>query len=741
MPDPNSTEIRTKFIQRKNFGPVKIVTYNGEQAPISEVMKEIMNNPNNSISVEDFITISFPIDDKKRPEWVFANHDSIYMNYSDQERWDMRDTYFNNPQDLYVKTGTLLVIPTNNVKLDLIPSSKRNMFLKQSSKGKEPFWSENYKKLITDKEYIPIDEQGVFGTNCQVLSPNIRVWAYSSVYATLIDISGFVDSCATQKSLSEGSFVIRLLPYDESWEDIKTHGYGDFYETMSVLDKDGNLQDSSFKKLFGFNDLVFIRFEALQLEKDPNNLSAYKIRIPLSKLANTDSQNYKVWDMIGLIDSVTQSYDAEANDLNVTIQGRDFTKLFTDDGSYFIPLKYIEGSKNQWMYGGDQSSNWFGRNVITGAFDVYMSYSFRDITSTLHFFLNQLSNLAIVEDPEVFKSYGKRLTKLFEVNTSDPNYKNNKNVRGVWQIVHTFIEERLRDRTIVNYSLANPEGTMMGLFEKVCQSPFVEFFGDTYVDTFDLVVRQPPFTRKDMESIIKDKLYISIATKDLLKYSLSYDTRSYSWYQIHPQNSFFGETEFTSLAYVPIIYFTEIAEWRGNQRMVIDDIYIPLDSIGGESGNLNLNIMANSLLNDLLFLIETTIHLPFTRTGTIVLNGDRRIKVGSFVYIESFKEIFYVTGVEHSINFEIDGQDRTTTIQVERGMKKDLIEGIKTVPTYSPTTGELQNVGEKLSYFDLVDIEKMRSALMSVNDPGRKLPTNADFKLNPTVFNYLKGLL
>ena len=45
-------------------------------------------------------------------------------------------------------------------------------------------------------------------------------------------------------------------------------------------------------------------------------------------------------------------------------------------------------------------------------------------------------------------------------------------------------------------------------------------------------------------------------------------------------------------------------------------------------------------IDALCWLIETTAYLPFSRTGQIVMNGDRRIKVGQWIYYEKNNEIF-----------------------------------------------------------------------------------------------------
>lgn len=57
------------------------------------------------------------------------------------------------------------------------------------------------------------------------------------------------------------------------------------------------------------------------------------LEIPVSKIAKNN-----IWDMIGFVDVCTSSFEAQGNIKSITIEGRDISKLFTEDGCYFIPL-------------------------------------------------------------------------------------------------------------------------------------------------------------------------------------------------------------------------------------------------------------------------------------------------------------------------------------------------------------------------------------------------------------------
>ncbi len=59
------------------------------------------------------------------------------------------------------------------------------------------------------------------------------------------------------------------------------------------------------------------------------------------------------------------------------------------------------------------------------------------------------------------------------------------------------------------------------------------------------------------------------------------------------------------------------------------------------------------------------------------MNGDRRIKRGTFVRFKSTNEIFYVDSVSHSYSINSTTIDRTTTLTVSRGMVERFIEGVE----------------------------------------------------------------
>lgn len=634
------------------------------------------------------------------------NLNRIWNLYNPEQKKKYEQDYNNGslPDDAPIIKATPLVQPLEKIEIEFEKLASQGQFMSQGNF--KAFWADAYQKLISSINYKPEysetkDEESF---DVRIIPQSIRVWIYINALGKIIDISPFVTACSTNKTALNGVFSIRLAPVkDQS----SPTGYGNgFFENFNITDENGNSIKSYLEKFIQQNDVVFLRFEKLLLEKEATLQNTDdSLEISPNSLVN-NSSNYNVWDMIGLVDTCSLSYSSNSNISFIDIIGRDFSKLFVEDGSYFMPLKWVEGSRDRWFYGGDDSDAWYKRNVVTGNFNYIFNYGFKRIKETLWFLINILSNIGVVPD-ELFNSYGDRRTRAYVIEDDD-NVNKTQEVKGIWQIVKVFVEDKLDDRSIVDPSFTNPDGTLMSFINKICQPPFVEIILDTYVDTLDIVVRQPPFTEEAINDVIKSKTYIEIEPGNLLGYTLTYDDRIYSWYQLFPQNNFIGTRLFTSLAFVPIIYFEEFTKIWGNKKQVIQDIYISLSALDGVGGTQQLNSMGAAALNDLLFTIETSVYLPFTRRGTIVINGDRRIKVGSFIKNKATNELFYVTGVTQECAFSNEEISRTTRIQVERGMYLPILTGDKEGKDIKLDTSD----GEKASYFKIARLEEMRRDIM-----------------------------
>lgn len=632
-----------------------------------------------------------------------SNIDEIWATYDDLEKEKYKNEYSSKKLP-YIKSGTTLVFPMKDSPLLLEEVAKSTLFLKQQDFLS--YWSENLAKLINDPKFVPdnvvaSDEEDAVKTKVQPL--NIRVWIYCKAIDSVIDVSQYILDCNVDKTFQNGSFSMNIVPFRDNKN--KDNFGSSYWSNFNVTTKEGYDTKSYLEKVVQINDIVFIRFERLKLENEFDSITPDDITISPNKLANT-GVNYNVWDMIGFVDGSSETYSAEGNSKVTSIYGRDISKLFEEDGSYFIPLVDVNGSKQHWVYLGRPQDPWYKRNVITGNYDYLWSYKYKSINEIIWFIINVMSNIGVCKN-ELFQSWKEKRIQSYEVEGQNP-----LDVNGIWQIVKTYISPEASQRVVVDSSIGNPNGSLMDYVNRACQYPFVEFFFDTYINTIDLIVRQPPFTEAAIMGAFKSKQYITITADNVLSYNLSYDPRVYSWFQVHVQNNnLIGDNQSTNLAFVPIIYLNEYAELWGNRKLEVNDMYCQMKVVNSTESQAQFSTMQAALLNDLLYLVESNAYLPFTRTGTIEINGDRRIKVGTFILNESTNEFFYVLSVSNYVAFEEGGMERRTILQVERGMYVPILER-----TAANSIKRLDNSGTtpwqgSPSYFKLVKLDELKQGI------------------------------
>lgn len=686
MPENNEEKKQVKYFP----WTVNIADY-----PITDFIGEWqLKIPTNAkkYSVQDFLTY--------QDENGQSNLDKIWGQYDKAEKAQYEQDY-NNGNLPYIKSGTRVCVPRDSTPLDIVTPSNNGQFLEQDDF--EAYWGDNYQAIIEDEEYVPDDNVTLkvdgTGINTKMFSMNVRVYIYIKALDKVLDISPYVVSMNTVKTKQAGMFNLILSPFYFNGSSLK---FGDSYiEQFNVLSNAGALVRDLLEKKIQQNDVVFLRFERLKKEVREESLTTQKLEL---EIPNSQVAGNNVWDMIGFVDACTMQYTADNNSRIVTIQGRDVGKMFTDDGCYFIPLANISNSSSSWYSPGDSSSAWYKRNIITGMYDYMWVYSFKTIQDSLWFILNVMSNIEIAPS-KLFDSWNSKRTTAYTIEGADTS---DMEVNGIWQIFNVFIEDAVKQRVTVDTSIGNPNGTLLDYVDRLCQQPFVEYYFDTYVNTIDMVVRQPPFNEKAIMEAYKSEHYVTIESDDVRSISLSYDSRAYSWYQVHLANNHVGNGESTSLAFVPIAFFEEYTKVFGNKKLEVTDAYLMMKNNEDVNQIAQQCTMQAAALNDLVYLIESNLYLPFTRTGTITLNGDRRIKVGTFVRCELTNEFFYVTSVMNEVFFSQGGMTRTTTISVERGMYIPILEGnSQGIEERQDNSGEM-DASVTPSYFKIADLSELK---------------------------------
>lgn len=270
-------------------------------------------------------------------------------------------------------------------------------------------------------------------------------------------------------------------------------------------------------------------------------------------------------------------------------------------------------------------------------------------------------------------------------------------VNGIWQIIKLVIDPSASNRRITDASIGNEHGSLLRAVRKICQTELVEFFGDTYGDQYYFVVRKPPFDRESIVNIIDGVVVdedsektvntiIDIHEKDLISVDLGYDNRKYAWYYLQYQS--FN----IAFAYLKAVFFPELSElWGSNAKQLVSS-YTPYFPVVDSEDQKRIGFFLRQAIEDYQYLIQSNCYLPFTRTGTIVVERNRLIKRGNFIRLKYTGEIFYVKGVSNSLRFSSNGSvDGATVLTVERGMREEYIRG-KKVP----------DIGT-VSYFDIIE--------------------------------------
>jgi hypothetical protein len=518
-------------------------------------------------------------------------------------------------------------------------------------------------------------------------------------------------------------------------------------------DKDLKSKDFFFHNVIQQNDLIFISFEDLAFEENPFRSD---LSVPFKGL------NQKIWDLIGLVDNneISISKDGQ-NEVSINISGRDLTKLIIEDGSYFWATEF--GLDGTIRFAGNRD-NRIAKRIEAKGFINSFSIANKSIEDSLRFIIGQLANTGLVPN-DVFSNYGNRRSTIFveEVTGRETisssanaesgdslNLKTQVNIKlqkqlkevvadGVWGITKIIVDPQIANLRLVDSALFTEQGSFINYINRICQKPFVEFYTETIADEFYWIARKSPHNKKSITNSIEgifvqyrelsrvekskytkiiternsgsasmfggefrtNSFVIDIEQLDTIRMNLRFDERAYSWYKFEPRYAFGGsQNNVVSLALLPAVFLPTYTNLYGSRPLNLSSNYVNyIPSNGADNTDNYLNAIEQAYY-DLAWLIETNSYLPFTRTGTITIKEDRRIKKGMFIRLKSTDEIFLVNQVSHSIS---TGQklDRTTTLQVERGMVEKYIKG-----------AEVEGYGQ-VGYFDLVktpiDFIKLRS--------------------------------
>lgn len=285
-------------------------------------------------------------------------------------------------------------------------------------------------------------------------------------------------------------------------------------------------------------------------------------------------------------------------------------------------------------------------------------------------------------------------------------------VPGIWQIVKMVMDSDVAELMLYDTSVSLQTGPLIGFFNKVCQQPFVEFTADTFGDQFYFLIRRPPFDYEGMTKTLETEGITSSGTErdnpfffkkeDIVSLNFSQDTSNiYSWYQLFPVYEMGAQD---AQYMIPAVFFPEYAAIWGSRELSVRSQYRTFIGTGTHDSNANsaknehTDNEVRHAIRDLKFMIECNAYSPFTRSGTIKVRGNRKIKRGTFIEVETndnLTEIFFVEAVQQSYGVFMNSVERSTTITVSHGMVKSLV--------FKDNGVNVNSQNESASYFNLID--------------------------------------
>ena len=551
------------------------------------------------------------------------------------------------------------------------------------------FYHDGLLKLQRDPKYRrPFDKYGV-----RFQDVELEVWIYSKALDKIINATKFVIdlNMDCQKQVSSFNFTLAHINRLEDFT-INTEVF------LSHFDSKDNV--NFWERNLQINDIVWIKLEQLEIEGERNK----DFVIDKKDLPN------QIFDMIGLIDTVQESRNKTKLDSIVKVQGRDLAKVFIDDQAYFHPVAISSTGNRELILSSKQNNDDENllnkRNFITGQYHILFGKVFQQIGKIFDFWLSMLANMGVVpasQDGEsgLFSAYGdkrvRRASYDIEGRVIDPKGKLQK---GVYQIIQLMAANETKDRLVIDSSVGNPQGPFLNLFNKICQYPFVEVIMDTVIDQYLILVREPPYHPKTLENYI-DTHAITVDNISVVSTDLAFSQDIYTWFQLDPKGNYFGKNDQIAMSYCPIVQLDEYVRIWGSRRCYVVTNYMSAKNLEGNVKKEAYDNFKKFAVKELMHLINVYSVLPFTRTGKITLNHtDRRIKKGSYIYLETTREIFYVDAVQHYVSKST--MMSQTVISVSRGMVKEHIPR---------SEGKLK---KSFSYFEIVNSGILENALMKL---------------------------
>ena len=308
---------------------------------------------------------------------------------------------------------------------------------------------------------------------------------------------------------------------------------------------------------------------------------------------------------------------------------------------------------------------------------------------------------------EVGQQFSSEETEDEEIKEKNPRTKVTRveemQAVGIWKIIKLVADQYSLSQNINDATIAFNQGSILNFIQNVVQEPWLEFWGDTIGDQYYFNVRKQPFDYFGWTKLpTQAYIYHDNVIGDDLNW---YEGPIYSWYQIIPRGSFLGEQNLI-FAYVTAVFFQEYAEIWGSKPNIQVSNYINFIKNQGKA------TLFEKALEDLRYMVESNMYLPFTRQGTITIRGRSNIRRGYKIIYFPTNEVFYVSAVSNRYMIGENGPEYTTILKVERGMK--------IAYTISPENRDTK------SYWNLINFEKQKPVKVKETV---KIPTGGGFSI------------
>jgi hypothetical protein len=349
----------------------------------------------------------------------YSNRQRLYFSYTDQQS---RDSFigYSDPSSFNISsiksgkdgnTGDDANLPLNIGSEILLPKSRLKTLSDslRLSRTFEPsdgtkfnnFVSSTLLKLREDPNYIPATKEDRFID----FYPKITVFLWSRVLNQIVNISPFVHVCNTNSESNGSSFQLTLPPilgkYSSDTWNIDKGSITDFNNSKTFVAQSGLFKnkgltkenDFYFHRIISPNDLIWVQYETLQLEKDLRAKDGKRYSVDNSEIPN------RVYDLIGMVDSCSININPQAAEIGINVSGRDLTKPFLDDGSYF----YIEEFAGALFPDNEQNKKISDR--IYGRIEDFNTLGYRTIDQHIRTIKGLYSATGYVPN-EIFEPYG-----------------------------------------------------------------------------------------------------------------------------------------------------------------------------------------------------------------------------------------------------------------------------------------------------------------------------------------------